>query len=589
MNVKVKNTLALSAQTIRDSLALMIPILFIGSITVLLNSFPIMAYQEFLDSFLSGALRSIIISTQKSTVGLLAVYITVALNLSYMKKRDEGLRLVFRFGSLLSCLIGFFILVGLFSGDPDLSLLSGQGVFSAMVAGIAGSALFRKFESIFKTPKMLFVDGADTEFNAALHVIMPLLGVTVCFATFNYLITVCFGVPSMQHLFAKAVDAIFIRMHRSYSSGLLFITLISSMWWFGIHGNNVLNQVAEDMFTAIIPGEIVSKSFIDSFVNIGGTGCTLGLLIAMIIFGKRSSTKKLSGMAFLPGMFNIGELLVFGFPIIYNPLMIIPFILAPILCYSNAFILAKVGFMPVVTNEVIWTTPALMSGYIATGSVRGVIVQLLNLIISTACYAPFVIMIEKRSLDEFSSFMDVLTEKFKESEESGEEIMFTQSEGNIGRLAKLLATDLEAALLSSDKPLKVEYDLLREGEKCRGAEAYLTWDHKRCGEVYTPLVIKIAKESGDLYDLETYILERAISESGNYREEYGKDFYVSVNITAETFADKRFISFLQEMAVRYKLKTGNVCIKVSDKAFLNANEAIEKIVRKIRSFGYIVE
>lgn len=187
--------------------------------------------------------------------------------------------------------------MGFFSGEADLSLLSGQGVFSALLAGILGSILFQKYDAVFKRRKLVLIDGADTVFSSALQVIMPFFCVILSFALANYLITLCFHVQSVQHLFMKGVDAIFLRMHRSYSSGLLFIILISIMWWFGIHGNNVLNQVADDMFTAIIPGEIVSKSFIDTFVNMGGTGCTIGLLVAM---------------------------LVFGFPVIYTPLMLVP-------------------------------------------------------------------------------------------------------------------------------------------------------------------------------------------------------------------------------------------------------------------------
>ena len=472
-------SLSTVARTIRDSLAMVIPILFIGSFSVMLNSFPIGAYQTFLDSFLGGGLRTIILTIQNATVGILALYITAALNFCYMNRKEDGHRMVFRLGSLLCCLNAFFILVGIFTGERDLSLFSGQGVFSAMVAGLLGSFLFRYFEGLFKTQKMVFVDGADSRFNAALHLTLPILCTSLCFAAANYLITVCFGVDSFQHLFMKLMDAIFYRMHRSYSSGLLFTSLTSIMWWFGIHGNNVLNQVAEDMFTTVIPGEIVSKSFIDTFVNMGGTGCTIGLLLALFIHGRRSSTKKLAGMALLPGVFNIGEMMVFGFPVIYNPPMLIPFVLSPMLCFSNAYLLTKTGFMPLVTTTVEWTTPALLSGYLATGSVRGVVVQIMNIIISVACYSPFVIHQEKRSLDEFLSSMTDLEELFKKNEDRAGEISFIDYEGKIGRFAKHLAMDLEAALsapfaktLSNDaeRELTAQYQqLLDEKGECIGA------------------------------------------------------------------------------------------------------------------------
>ena len=585
----------LITRTIKTSLAMVMPILFIGSITVLLNSFPIPAYQTFLDTFLGGALRITILSIQTTTAGILAIHITIALNLSYMNLIDEGRRLVFRFGSLLACLTGFFITVGIF-WDPNLSFLSGQGVFSAMVAGIVGSVLFKKFEETFNSKKMIFVDGADSEVNAALQMILPFLCVTLVFAGINYLINVIFDVPSIQHLFTKAVDAVFMKMHRSYSSGLVFTTLTSTMWWFGIHGNNVLNQVAVDMFTEIIPGEIVSKSFMDIYVNMGGTGCTIGMLIAMIVFGKKNSTKKLSRMAFLPGLFNIGELFVFGFPVIYNPVMAAPFILAPILCFSNAYLMTKIGFVPLVTNTVEWTTPALLSGYLATGSMRGVLVQVFNILISAGCYAPFVVMHEKRSLNEYSSSMDALVAVLKKSEETTEEVVLTECEGNIGRLAKMLVSDLTDSLHASapdesyekaESPLIMKYQPQFDNNgQCIGAEALLRWNHTRFGIVYPPLVIEIAKESGNLYDLETYIIERSIRDSESFRLRFGEKFKLSVNATVTTLYDKRFVTFLQNMADRYKLKTGNICIEITEETELVTSEETGELIKKIRSLGY---
>lgn len=587
MKTKIAKKASVITNTIRVSLAMVIPILFIGSITVLLNGFPIPAYQKVLDSFLGGALRSIIGTIQHATIGSLAIYITIALSFSYMNQTDDGKRTVSRFGCLLGCVTGFFILVGFFSGEPDITLLSGQGVFSALLAGLIGSVLFRKFESFFKTRKTIFVDGADTIFNATLQVIKPFLCVVLCFAVANYIITILFDVKSVQYLFMKGVNALFMRSQRSYGSGLLFTSLISIMWCLGIHGNNVLDQVANDVFTAIIPGSIVSKSFIDTFVNMGGTGCTIGLLIAMAIFGKRSSTKKLAGMAALPGIFNIGELLVFGYPVIYNPLMALPFILSPMLCFTNAFIMTRIGFLPAVTTTVDWTTPALMSGYLATGSLMGVVVQIFNILISTACYAPFVIRCENNALKEFSSEMKGLVDYFKENKEE-EEMALTECEGNRGRLARLLATDLSVSLGATDpgediypyeSPLKVDYRLIYDNdENCIGAKAVLKWEHVRYGDIYSPMVYQIARESGDLYELETFVAERALKDSLGYRDRYGNEFVMNADITADTVNDVQFIPFLQSAADRYMLRAGNLHLEIR-------GEAQESALEKIKLLG----
>lgn len=583
-------------RAIKLSLAMIIPILFIGSMMVMLNGFPVLAYQHFWDVFLGGALRDIIMLLQQTTVGILAVYMTVALSLCYVNQTVEEQTLVYRFGSVLGSVTGFFILVGFFSDVKDFTLLGGQGVFSALLAGIFGPILFQKFSRLYSKRNFVFTDGADAEFNAAIRVISPFFSVIICFAVFNYLITQIFAVNSVQHLFMKAMDAIFLKMQRSYSSGLLFIVLISFMWCFGIHGNNVLNQVAEDMFVTIIPEQIVSKSFIDAFVNMGGTGCTLGLMFAMMLFGKRNSTKKLSHMAFFPSVFNIGELLVFGFPIIYNPFMLVPFIVAPILSYTNAYLLTRVGFLPEVTTTVVWTTPALMSGYIATGSVRGIIVQVLNILLSMGCYAPFVVMYEQKSLNECATTLNELMGILKKSEETNEEVALLECKGNVGRLAKLLATDLRLSIAQAnadtdnddlESPLLMGYQPQFDNTgRCIGAEALLRWKHTRYGVIYPPLVVHLAKESGDLYDLETFILEKAIRDAKSFREHFGEDFKLSVNTTVNTLYDKRFVSFLQDMSEKYQIVKGNICIEITEETELVTTKETGDLIKKLKSFGY---
>ncbi len=592
MKERVRNKTSFISGTIRVSLAMVVPILFIGSITVLLGGFPIQGYQDFLDTFLNGALRTLIGTIQNVTVGALALYLTAAISINYMKQRTDVNR-VSSFGNLMGCIAGFFILAGFFTGTPDLSLLSGQGVFSALLAGIFGSILFSRYEAVFKVRKPMFVDGADAVFNASLHVILPFICVVATFAAANFLITIIFKVESVQYLFMKIMKAIFLRMQRSFASGLLFTTLISVMWCFGIHGNNILNQVAEDMFTAIIPGQIVSKSFIDTFVNMGGSGCTIGLLLAMIIFGRRRSTKKLSGMAVLPGIFNISEMMLFGFPVIYNPIMMIPFIISPMICYTSAYLLTMTGFLPQVTTSVVWTTPAVMSGYLATGSAMGIVVQIINILISTAIYAPFVIRYEKKSLRSFSTEMKGLEEMFKESEESGRKVVLTECEGIMGRMARLLASDLEDVLFSFDpegaeSPLAVNYRFEHGPDgSVTGAESFITWNHIRHGEVYPPLILKVAQESRDLYELETFGIDRAVSAARGLKEQYGESFVIKVNVSAATFCDPGFVPFLQDAADRHRMKMGSIRIVPENDAEIDISKDDERI-QKIKALGYII-
>ena len=387
---------------------MVLPVILIGSFSVMAVYFPIPAYQHFLSTFAGGSVRYLLFLVQLSTLGMLPVYLTAAINLCYTASLEEGLRLSRRLASLLSALTGFFILSGIFTADFDIKALSSQGLFSALLAGVFASVLYQSFERIFRKKTRLFIEGADSAVNASFQVMLPYLCVLLVFLFANYLITVIFGVSGIQELFIRAVTAVFAKMHRSFASGFLFILIVSLLWCFGIHGNKVLDTVAVDMFGAVLPGELVSKSFIDIFVYMGGTGTLLGLVISLFIFGRTANSKKLAKMSFAPALFNISELSMFGFPVVYNPYMVVPFVLVPELCYSFAYLMARLGFLPAVVNEVNWTTPLFLSGFLATGSMRAVFIQLVNLAISVAVYTPFLILYEKQYMSTLSRSMGLL-------------------------------------------------------------------------------------------------------------------------------------------------------------------------------------
>ena len=342
MNTQFVKFWSLVLRTLRNAFMLVLPVIFIGSFSVLLVYFPDRVYQRFISTFAGGAVQYLLFMVQLSTLGLLPVYMTAAISLSYASFTEEGERLSSRLASLLSALTAFFILSGVFTEGFDIKSLSSQGLFSSLIAGIFASALYRRFERIFRK-KEIFIEGAESAFNASFQVMLPYFGVVMVFLLLNSLITALFGVSGIQDLFIKAVALIFSKMERSYASGFLFILIVSLLWCIGIHGNKVLDSVAVNMLGPLLPNQIVSKSFIDIFVYMGGTGTLLGLVISLFIFGKSANTKKLAKMSAVPALFNIGELAMFGTPVIYNPCMLVPFVLVPEICYSLAYLTANIA------------------------------------------------------------------------------------------------------------------------------------------------------------------------------------------------------------------------------------------------------
>ncbi|GEQ48553.1 hypothetical protein TK11N_04050 [Tetragenococcus koreensis] len=146
---------------------------------------------------------------------------------------------------------------------------------------------------------------------------------------------------------------------------------------------------------AITNGEvapyIVNKPFIDSFVNLGGTGATLGLIIAIYLVGrKHKAYKVVNNLSVGPGIFNINEPMMFGLPIVLNPIMFIPFIIVPMVLVSVAYFSTSLGIVPVATFMPPWVTPPVIGGFLATQSFAGAVLAAVNLILSVVIYVPFV-------------------------------------------------------------------------------------------------------------------------------------------------------------------------------------------------------
>lgn len=596
MKTRFANFWAPIFKAIKNGLVMVLPVLLVGSFAVLLAYFPIDAWQKFISTFAGGTIQCLLFMLQLTTLGMLPIYMTASINLSWTNATEEGQKLIEKLASLLAALTSFAILSGLFTSGFDIKTLSSHGLFSALLAGVAGSILYQKFARLLKRKAGLFIEGADSIFNASIQVMLPYLCVVLAVLLFNHFITVIFKVTCIQDLFTKAVTLAFAKTSCSYASGFLFILVSSVLWCFGIHGNKILDKVAVDTFQQIVPGQIVSKTFFDTFAFLGGSGAILGLVISLFVFAKTSNSKKLAKIAAAPVFFNIGELIVFGFPIIFNPYMIAPFILAPELCYSFAYFMTKIGFIPAVVREVNWTAPVVLSGLVATGSARAVFVQLVNVAMSAAIYAPFVILYEKKLANTLSNSMDGLVKILKHSEETTEPVTLTECEGNEGRLAKSLANDLEESIAAGFKeaPSLNENSLLMKYQpqfdnkgNCIGAESLLRWNHQKYGIVYPPLVVHLAKESGRLFELETLIIEKSVKDSVELKKVFGPSFKLSVNITVSSLNDKRLLPFLKTLAQKYPFKPGSVCIEITEETALETTQETSALLNQIKELGFI--
>ena len=219
-------------------------------------------------------------------------------------------------------------------------------------------------------------------------------------------------------LYLNDVIAVFIQgplgsLGASIPGVMIIYTTIMLFWLVGIHGNNMLAAVKESLFTPLMlqnmenfdngkPAEhIFTMAWLQMFGEFGGSGVTIGLVLAIFIFSKREDNRAVATLSFVPGIFNINETVTFGIPMVLNPILGIPFVIAPLVTMTVGYILTVIGFSPLTVLTVPWTTPPILMGFLATGaSIMGAVAQLIAIIASVVVYAPFLIIYERQQNKE---------------------------------------------------------------------------------------------------------------------------------------------------------------------------------------------
>lgn len=184
---------------------------------------------------------------------------------------------------------------------------------------------------------------------------------------------------------------------------LVLMTVAQVFWLIGIHGVQIVMPIRDPLFLAAITANsaafaagtdapyIINQSFWDVFACFGGSGCTIGLIVAIFIASKRADHREIAKLSLPCGIFNINEPLIFGLPIILNPIMAIPFIVTPLVTGSFAYFATALGFCGKCVVAVPWATPPVLSAWLATaGNINAVIVQVICIILSIVIFLPFV-------------------------------------------------------------------------------------------------------------------------------------------------------------------------------------------------------
>ena len=573
-------------RSIRNGLVNMIPVLTIGAFALIIKSLPIEGYQNFISTFANGLIFRLFDLIFSATFGVLSVYMTYTISRAYMKiKADET---AFTGGAVISALIAFFILSGVYLEEFSIENIGPKSMFLAIITGLGASALYLAFDKLLRKRKhYLLSAGADREFNRMLMAFFPTLLVVACFAVLNQLVMALFNVDSFRSLLAAMFDAMFTNLPDGFFKGFFFVFLSSLLWFFGIHGSDTLEQVMQTHFAPVANQTapvILTKEFFDCFVLIGGCGAAICLLIAILLFSKNRARRGLGYAAAFPMIFNINELMVFGLPIIINPIMLIPFLTVPLVCYTVSYLAIATGIVPMICAEVEWTTPIILGGYTATGSVAGALLQVFNVIIGVLIYLPFVRLLDKRTDDSLKKDYEQFVRYFCDNEAELTAVNLTALSNLYGDVAKSLCADIKHALGTGEVKLAYQPQYDYSG-KCIGAEALLRYKHPLHGMIYPPLIVKLAGEGAFLATLEQYVFDRATSEYVKLTEKFGENIKLSVNVTGPTVITQEFLQFCKKYKEDGRLNCVNLCIEITEQAALSLDDEAIDILKSISEMG----
>lgn len=586
-----------SISAIRRGIIMVIPLLMTGAFVRVLMTLPINVYQEVIRDAFSGAFLSMLTFLYDATMGMISLYITFSITIYYL--RSKFLSGNYSFAGAMTAVATFLILSGVRLDDMDIEVFGAKGMFTAIFCSLLVSKLFILIINNVKIPFRLYADGVDLEFNDSIIAAIPFVSIVSLFTIFNYLICKIFEVRSFQEFYIHGINKIFEGQESNFFSGFMFVVISGIFWFFGIYGSDALSEVSNNIFEIRLfeninlvalgkqPVNILNKEFFDVFVLIGGCGTSICLLMVILLFSKRKINRNLARISLIPSIFNVNEILTFGYPVIFNPYLLAPFIVTPVVAYCMAYFAMKWGLVPLIIHEVDSTVPIIISGYKATGSVYGALLQVAIVLIGVLIYIPFVRMYDKSKSRNEAFRMKQLTEMLKQAEKENEEVELLKVPGVIGGLAKCLVADIKNAM--EHEEIELNYQLQYDNDyNCIGAETLLRYKHPIHKYLYPPLVIKLADESGILSKLERYLFKKAAGDYKKIKNEIDRPKKISVNVTVATIVESGFIEFLKNLKNEYGILDGEMCIEITEQMAIKSDEEFERVLSEVKKLGYMI-
>lgn len=285
-------------------------------------------------------------------------------------------------------------------------VIGAQGLFVSMIMSMVAVKFFGLLTNI-DAFKIKMPDSVPTGIARSFNILIPIFIIITAFSVGGCLFNTFTG--NYLNVWIYSIIQLPLQALANTTGGILVLALVNQLFWFlGIHGGMVIEGVrgplsaaglAENISAVQAGGvatNILTRGFWTSFVVVGGGGITLSLLIAIFIFSKREDHKSIAKFSLIPGICGINEPVVFGLPLVLNPIFAIPFILNSVIAAFIAVVATNIGFLTCGVLDCPPGLPVFVTGFISYG-IHGIIVQAIILIVTFIIWVPFVLMSNKQA------------------------------------------------------------------------------------------------------------------------------------------------------------------------------------------------
>ena len=394
--------------SIRDGFITALPFMIVGSF-LLVFIFPPFSPDTtwgFARAWLQFSLdhRDALMLPFNFSMGVMTLFIAVGIAASLAKHHNlDSLT-----AGMLSLMSFLLVAAPLKDGQISTAYFSGQGIFTAILVAIYSTELYaflKRHNITIRLPPEVPAGVARS-----FEILIPVLAIVLTLHPLNLFIEAQLGmiIPEAIMSLVKPLVA----ASDTLPEILLSVLVCQVLWFAGIHGalivtgimnpfwmaNLSINQAAMAAGTAI--PHIYVQGFWDHYLLIGGVGSTLPLAL-MLLRSKAVHLRTIGRMGVVPGVFNINEPILFGAPIIMNPLFFLPFVLVPMINATLAYFALKLDLVSRVVSMTPWTTPApIGASWAANWSFSPVIMCLICMATAMVMYLPFLKAYEKQLLEQ---------------------------------------------------------------------------------------------------------------------------------------------------------------------------------------------